>query len=94
MLIYSQYSILGKPCGLFSREELIMMSTKSNITIMNEPEQKQFKEITGENYIDICLAHGNTAIVTLAEKWSSIYTSKDTIQVSGIYTDNVVDSNT
>ncbi len=45
-----------------------MMSTKSNITIMNEPEQKQFLEITGEDYIDICLAHGNAAIVTLAEK--------------------------
>lgn len=58
----------GQAMGLFLREELIMMSTKSNITIMNEPEQKQFKEITGEDYIDVCLAHGNIAIVTLAER--------------------------
>lgn len=58
----------GQAMGLFSSEELRTMSIQANITIMNEPEQKQFTEIVGEDFVDICRAHGNTAIVTLAEK--------------------------
>ena len=51
--------------GLFSKEELIHMGTLAQITIMNEPEQNQFRDITGENFIDICLAHGHIGILTL-----------------------------
>jgi hypothetical protein len=32
------------------------MSILAKISIMNEPEQKQYKEIVGEDVVDICLA--------------------------------------
>lgn len=68
------------------------MSIQANITIMNEPEQKQFREMVGEDYTTICLAHGNIAIVTLAERGSCIYTGTEIIQIPGIYTDHIVDA--
>ncbi len=82
----------GQAMGLFSSEELRTMSIQADITIMNEPEQKQYIEIVGEDFVDICRAHSNTAIVTLAEKWSCIYQWDEKISISGIYTANVVDA--
>jgi adenosine kinase len=82
----------GQAMGLFSKEELINMSTLAQITIMNEPEQNQFREITGENFIDICLASGHIAILTLWEKGSCIYSGTDEIQIAGIHTDHIVDA--
>lgn len=82
----------GQAMGLFTKEELIRMSVLANISIMNEPEQKQYKEIAKEDFVNICLAQGNIAIVTLGEKWSCIYTEKEIIPISWIYTDNVIDA--
>ncbi len=46
----------GQAMGLFSKEELTRMSVLANISIMNEPEKKQYKEIVKEDFVDICLA--------------------------------------
>ncbi len=82
----------GQAMGLFSKEELKNMSILAQITIMNEPEQNQFREITGEDFIDICLAHRHIAILTLWEKWSCIYSPTEEIHIAGIYTDHIVDA--
>ena len=44
----------GQAMGVFSREELIDLTSKAHITIMNEPERAQFLEMTGEDFIHIC----------------------------------------
>jgi hypothetical protein len=59
--------------GIFSREELIECATLSQMTIMNEPERKQFEAISGHDPVDLCRAHGNICIITLGENGSDIY---------------------
>ncbi len=58
----------GQAMGGLTSEELITLASQADITIMNEPERLQFQSMTGQDFIDICLAHGHTGIVTLGEK--------------------------
>ncbi len=44
----------GQAMGIFSREDLIDLTGKAHITIMNEPERAQFLEMTGEDFVSIC----------------------------------------
>ena len=44
----------GQAMGIFSREELIDLTSKAHITMMNEPERAQFIEITREDFVNIC----------------------------------------
>lgn len=81
----------GQAMWLFTKEELKKMSILAKISIMNEPEQKQYKEIVGEDVVDICLAQWNIAIITLAEKWSCIYKEWEIIEISWIYTNYAID---
>lgn len=54
--------------GIYAPTELIEMVTHADITIMNEPESIQFREMTGEDFVTLALAHGHTGITTLGEK--------------------------
>ena len=82
----------GQAMGIFSGNELREMTIKSDLTIMNEPERIQFREITGEDFVDICKAHGHIAIETLGEKWASLISESGTISIPALYTENVVDA--
>jgi adenosine kinase len=58
----------GQAMGIFSGDELREMTIASDISIMNEPERVQYREIVGEDFTDICRAYGRTGIETLGEK--------------------------
>lgn len=82
----------GQAMGIFNSEELRSCVVKSQITIMNEPERIQFESIVGEDFINICQSHGHTAIVTLGERGSMIYSGYEEIVLPAIYTDMTLDA--
>ena len=82
----------GQAMGVFSREELIDLTSKAQITIMNEPERAQFLEMTGEDFIHICQGRWHTGIVTLSDKWSIIISQSDEIIIPAIDRVTVVDA--
>jgi adenosine kinase len=82
----------GQAMGIFSKNELIDMVVKSNITIMNEPEKEQFMNITGEDVIMLCKSYGRTAIITLGEKWSRLDSTELSVTIPPLYTENIVDA--
>lgn len=45
----------GQAMGIFEKAELKRMTEIADITIMNEPERAQFREITGEDFITLCI---------------------------------------
>jgi adenosine kinase len=82
----------GQAMVELTREELITLASQTDITIMNEPERLQFESMTGQDFIDICLAHGHTGIVTLGDKWAFIKSQMSENTISGIYVENIVDA--
>lgn len=82
----------GQAMGIFGGEELKKMTIEADITIMNEPERIQFKEISGEDFVEICKNHGKTAIETLWEKWAKIISKDNEILIPALYTENIIDA--
>ncbi len=82
----------GQAMGIFSREELLSLVIQSQITIMNEPERTQFESVVGEDFVEVCKAHGKTAIVTLADKWSVIESEMSKVQIPALYVETIVDA--
>ena len=60
--------------GGLSKDELLELIKKANITIMNEPERIQFREITGIDFIEKRKGTTNIALVTLGENGAMINT--------------------
>ena len=60
--------------GGLSKDELLELTKKANITIMNEPERIQFREITGIDFIEKRKGTTNIALVTLGENGAMINT--------------------
>ncbi len=82
----------GQAMGIFSRDELISLAIKSDITIMNEPERAQFESIVGEDFVNLCRSYGHTAIVTLWEEWSIIISELSEIWIPALYIENILDA--
>jgi adenosine kinase len=82
----------GQAMGIFTGEELRDMVTKSDISVMNEPERIQFQTMTGIDFVDISLAHGHSAIITLAEKGAEIRSSWWVVTIPAIYVNTIIDA--
>lgn len=82
----------GQAMGIFSGDELKKMTIEADMTIMNEPERIQFREISWEDFVDISKNHGKIAIETLWEKWAQIFTENWNIIIPALYTDSPIDA--
>ncbi len=55
----------GQAMGIFSVDELREMTELADITIMNEPERTQYREMVGTDFVDICKQSDHIGIETL-----------------------------
>lgn len=81
----------GQAMGIFSKEELLEMVKTANLTIMNEPESRQFHQITGVDVMEYCPSHKHTAIITLGESGALVRSKFYDNTIHGISVEEVID---
>jgi adenosine kinase len=82
----------GQAMGWLSKDELLELTEKANITIMNEPESIQFREITGIDFIEKRTRTSNIAIVTLGENGAMVITDTWEKIIKWVKAEKIVDA--
>lgn len=82
----------GQAMGIFEKDELKSMIKIADITIMNEPERAQFRDITWEDFIALALQNWHIWIETLWEKWAIIVSESYKLEIPALKVKNIIDA--